>query len=328
MSKRRQLISFDWALKRLLRSKANFDILEGFLSELFQEEVRIQEILESESNQAHRHDKFNRVDLKVRNQRDEIILVELQYERELDYLQRLLFGSAKALVEHMGEGQPYRDILKIISVSILYFDLGQGSDYIYHGSTVFRGLHTHDELGLSDNQKEMFHRDSIAAIFPEYYLIKVNRFDDIARDTLDEWIYFLKNEEIRDDFTARGLVRAREQLNILQLPEQERRAYEAYKEDLRDQASWVLSTYGAGRLDGKREGHQEGIEQGLQQGLQQGRQQGLREGTAETLLHLLRKRFGTVPESIQVRVRNAELEVLTGWTDALFEAESLADLFR
>ena len=30
----RRLISFDWALKRLLRSKAHFNILEGFLSEL------------------------------------------------------------------------------------------------------------------------------------------------------------------------------------------------------------------------------------------------------------------------------------------------------
>jgi len=33
----RHLISFDWALKRLLCSKANFDILEGFLSELLKQ---------------------------------------------------------------------------------------------------------------------------------------------------------------------------------------------------------------------------------------------------------------------------------------------------
>ena len=30
----RKLITFDLAMKRLLRSKANFEILEGFLSEL------------------------------------------------------------------------------------------------------------------------------------------------------------------------------------------------------------------------------------------------------------------------------------------------------
>ncbi|WYD79654.1 MAG: hypothetical protein V8K32_10085 [Candidatus Electrothrix gigas] len=45
----RKLISFDWAMKKLLRSKANFDILEGFLSELLKEDIHILEILESEN---------------------------------------------------------------------------------------------------------------------------------------------------------------------------------------------------------------------------------------------------------------------------------------
>jgi len=73
--KQRRLISFDWALKRLLRSKAHFEILEGFLSELLREDVRIVEILESESNREARNDKFNRVDLKIKNTRDEIVIV-------------------------------------------------------------------------------------------------------------------------------------------------------------------------------------------------------------------------------------------------------------
>ncbi len=64
MSKRK-LISFDWAMKKLLRSKANFEILEGFLSELLKEDISILEILESESNKEDSKDKFNRVDLKV-----------------------------------------------------------------------------------------------------------------------------------------------------------------------------------------------------------------------------------------------------------------------
>ena len=55
----RKLISFDWAMKRLLRSKANFEILEGFLSELTGEDITILEILESESNKEDRADKFN-----------------------------------------------------------------------------------------------------------------------------------------------------------------------------------------------------------------------------------------------------------------------------
>ena len=65
--RKRKLISFDWAIKRILRSKANFDILEGFLSELLFEDITILEILESESNQEQKDDKFNRLDIKVKN---------------------------------------------------------------------------------------------------------------------------------------------------------------------------------------------------------------------------------------------------------------------
>ena len=152
----RKLISFDWAMKRLLRSKANFEILEGFLSELIREDITILEILESESNKEDRADKFNRVDLKVRNKKNEIIIIEVQYEREIDYLQRLLYGTSRVVTEHIKENEPYSKIVKVISVNILYFNLGQGEDYIYHGTTSFQGLHTHDELFLDKGQQLNF----------------------------------------------------------------------------------------------------------------------------------------------------------------------------
>ena len=313
--KQRQLVSFDWALKRLLRSKANFEILEGFLSELLHDEVCILEVLESESNKESQRDKYNQVDLKVKNARGEIIIIELQYERESDYLQRLLYGTAKVITEHLAEGEPYSRVIKVISVSILYFDLGHGSDYIYRGTTTFRGLHTNDELDLNEWQKAMFRRDSVTALFPEYYLIKVNRFNDIARDTLDEWIYFLKNEEIRENFTARGLVKAKEQLDILKLPEAERQSYERYKDDLHYQASMVESTYGIGKL----EGHQEG--------LQEGRQEGRQEGESAVLLRQLRRRFSDLPSWVELKVQTADLTQLEEWTDQILEARSLQDIF-
>jgi predicted transposase/invertase (TIGR01784 family) len=95
------VISFDWAMKKLLRSKANFEILEGFLGELLKESLKILEILESESNKEDRKDKFNRVDLKVKNDKNEIIIIEIQYEREFDYLQRILFGMSKVIRCHL-----------------------------------------------------------------------------------------------------------------------------------------------------------------------------------------------------------------------------------
>ncbi|WP_446009007.1 Rpn family recombination-promoting nuclease/putative transposase [Candidatus Electrothrix sp.] len=264
MAKRR-LISFDWAMKKLLRSKANFEILEGFLSELLRDDIRIQEVLESESNKEDSRDKFNRVDLKVRNQKDEVIVIEVQYERELDFLQRILFSTSKVITEHLQESDPYAEVVKVISVNILYFDLGHGQDYVYHGSTTFRGIHCDDILELSRYQQGAYKKKELYQIFPEYYLIKVNSFDDIAKDSLDEWIYFLKNEEIKDEFNAKGLLKAKDALDIMKLPESERLAYERYQEDLHYQASMLHSSYYFGISKGVEQGRMEGRIEGEQQ---------------------------------------------------------------
>lgn len=45
------LVRFDWAIKKLLRNKANYDVLEGFLSVLLGRQMKIHRFLESEGNQ-------------------------------------------------------------------------------------------------------------------------------------------------------------------------------------------------------------------------------------------------------------------------------------
>ena len=269
MTKKRKLITFDWAIKRLLRSKTNFGILEGFLSELLKEDITILDVLESESNKDYKLDKFNRVDLKVRNGKQELIIIEIQYDREYDYLQRIFYGVSKAVIEHMEENKSYAGITKVISINILYFDLGSGTDYIYKGTTRFIGLHNHDLLELNAKQKQLFKKDNIESLYPEYYLIKINRFNDIAKDTLDEWIYFLKNEEIKENFTAKGLKEAEEKLSIMKLPEDEQKAYEHYKDDLHYQASMFESSFG----DGYHEGDSVGVEKGIEKGIEMGKDQ-------------------------------------------------------
>ena len=250
----RRLVSFDWAMKKLLRSKANFEILEGFLSELLHDDLHIIEILESESNKETEKNKYNRVDLKVKTKADEIIVIEVQYDREYDYLHRLAFGSAKVISEHLDKGAPYSDVVKVISVNIVYFNLGQGEDYVYHGTTRFTGIHNQDSLLLSDTQKDLYKKTHVHQIYPEYYLIKVDNFDDIAKDSLDEWIYFLKNEEIKESFKAKGLKKAKIELNVMRLDEPERLAYEQHQDDLHHQASIVKSNYDAGTVDGIKQG--------------------------------------------------------------------------
>jgi predicted transposase/invertase (TIGR01784 family) len=153
----------------------------------------------------------------------------------------MIYGASKALTENLGLGQPYADIKKVISINIVYFDLGQGKDYIYKGTTTFEGLHEKDVLQLSTKQKETFTKQNIADIFPEYYLIKVNQFNDVAKDTLDEWIYFLKNSEVKDEFKAKGLAEAKEVLDVMRLDREQQYGYNRYLDYLHLKASEALS---------------------------------------------------------------------------------------
>jgi len=233
----KKLIRFDWAIKRLLRNKANFVVLEGFLSELLFEDIKIEKILESEGNQQYDEDKFNRVDILTQNSKNEFVIIEIQNTYEIDYFHRMIYGTSKVMTENLALGQPYSEIKKVISINIVYFDLGQGKDYIYKGTTNFEGLHEKDVLQLSAKQKETFVKQNVSDIFPEYYLIKVNQFNDVAKDTLDEWIYFLKNSEVKDEFRAKGLSEAKEALDIMRLDKEQQYSYNRYMDYLHYKAS-------------------------------------------------------------------------------------------
>lgn len=233
----KKLVRFDWAMKKMLRHKANFDILEGFLSELLGEEVKIKQVLDSESNKETEDDKFNRVDVLVEFADGELVIVEVQNSKEYDYFHRMLYGTSKVITEHIKEGQPYAEVKKVISVTIAYFDLGQGKDYVYHGTTVFKGIHKNDILTLADKQIELYKKNNVHEIFPEYWIIKVGKFGNRVKDKLDEWIYFFKNAEIRNDFSAKGLKAAGEKLDEMKLNEKEAKDYKKYLKELRDIAS-------------------------------------------------------------------------------------------
>jgi predicted transposase/invertase (TIGR01784 family) len=232
-------IRFDWASKKMLRDKKNFGILEGFLSELLGEDVKIEGLLESEGNQEEEDDKFNRVDLFAENSKGEHIIIEVQNTRELDYLMRMLFATSKAIIEYLPINAKYADIKKVIAVSIVYFELGKGEDYVYVGQTKFKGLHTETELQLTTAQKKLLGKPTVQKAFPEYYLIRTTKFNDIVNDTLDEWIYFFKNSEVLDSFRAKGMSEVREKLNVMNLPDDERKRYDKYLESLHDEASYA-----------------------------------------------------------------------------------------
>ena len=247
-------VRFDWAAKRMLRNKANFGVLEGLITVLLNEEVHIEEILESEGNQDTFDDKFNRVDVKAKNSKGEIIIVEIQLTRELYYLERILYGVAKSITEHIQLGDKYDKVKKVYSISILYFDLGKGADYLYHGQTTFKGVHTGDTLQITTKEKDVIEMKTPEQIFPEYFLIRVNEFNKGATTPLEEWLDYLRSGHIKDDTTAPGLQEARKQLLYMQMPREEQISYDRHMDAIMIQNDVISTAQKEGRAEGRAEG--------------------------------------------------------------------------
>ena len=218
-------IRFDWAMKRLLRNKVNFGVLEGLLTTLLGERIVIRKLLESESNQADEFDKYNRVDILAENSKGELILIEVQNNNEYAYFQRMLFGASKLVTEYINRGEGYDKVRKVYSVNIVYFSLGHGTDIVYHGKTEFRGIHNGELLELSPFQKQTFKVDAVSQLYPEYYILKVNDFNQVAKTPLEEWIYYLNTGDVPEGASAPGLEDVKERLKLDRMTKDELNAY-------------------------------------------------------------------------------------------------------
>ena len=273
------LVRFDWAIKRLLRQKTDFVVVNGFLTSLLGRRVSIIRALESEGNARTANSRINRVDMLVEDESGQKYIIEVQTTSEVDFFHRMVFGASKVVTDYIGRGDEYGEVVKVYSVNILYFSLGQGEDFAYHGTTEFRGMFKDDVLQLSQAQRRSFGIDAVGDIFPEYFVLRVNDFDGLASTPLSEWIYFLKNSAIPQEFTAPGLEEARDLLAYDNLPPGDRVAYDTYIKD----RLYDKGVYDHYRIEGLIEGQELGIAQGLEQGLKQGIEQGIEQGLEQGL---------------------------------------------
>ncbi len=322
---KKKLVRFDWAMKYILRNKANFDVLEGFLSNLLKEEIKIQNLLESESNRDESTKKFSIVDLVCTDAKGRQFLIEIQNQREVDYLQRILWTTSKTIVDLLEIGRPYKNVVKVISISILYFPFGNNPEYMYRGKTQFWGINCKQSLILYGKSIESTGVSPITDedVFPEYYLLDVSRFEDKINEEIDEWIYFFKHGEIREEFKSPGILAASKKLDILSMPPGEKRAYEKYLAYLASEtdilgtakteghAEGIAKGRAEGLAEGLAEGHAEGLAEGLAEGHAKGRAEGLAEGIKTVVKNLLsiKMDFHTISQATGLTVEQiAEIQ--------------------
>jgi len=114
---------------------------------------------------------------------------------------------------------------------------------------------------------------------------------------LDEWIYFLKKSQIKEEFTAQGLALAKENLLVDSLSAEERANYLRFMENRRYEVSIIESSRSEGRL----EGLEEGMEQGIQAGMEQGIQAGIEQGKQQEKMNIART----------LKQKGTELDIIT-----------------
>jgi hypothetical protein len=244
---------FDFALtrqKHMLSEKTKYEILEGFLSELLSEDVSVKNILEIEGSERYKMC-YNGIDILAEDESGEILLIELQFVQEMAFGERIFHGINTTVADRLTQRAEYSEVSKTCSVNIVYFDLGQGDDYVYHGKTRFTGLHTNNELRLSDAQREAFGKETAGDLYPEYYILKINNFDDDVKDALDAWIYFFRHDELYKGFTAKGMGHAREVFLYDNLTPEEQKEYDYIWRIRTDNLHYLASAQLEGREEGR-----------------------------------------------------------------------------
>ena len=258
-------IRFDWAMRRILRQKVNYGILEGLLETVLNMKLKIISVLEP--SDESKCDNFNRLDLLALDCSNDKILIEIQNNTEYAYFERIIFGTSKFITDLINKkGEGYENVRKIYSVNIVYFSLGKGTDIVYHGKTEFRGIHNGDLLELSPFQRQKFNVDAVSDLYPEYYILKVNDFNRVAKNFLEEWVYYLNTGDVPQEAKAPGMEEVKEQLTIDRMNKSERSAYYKHLDNIVILRDNIYTEREEGRLEGRAEEREEGREEGRAEG--------------------------------------------------------------
>lgn len=225
-----QRVSFRWAVKHILRDKANYDVIEGFLSEVLRQPVKIISFLKSINLDDDPLVQSDATYIVIEDKTGKYVLTEFTFTFDPDYLRKMMYNMCRTLVECAGQLRLFSPIKKFCSVIIVDLYISNNTDYLYTGKTDFTGVNNNDKFILTDTQRTMYDEIEVSDISPQYYLLISDNFKDIPENTLEEWLYFLKYEEIKEGFSAKGLLKAYDILHYDRLPDKDRKEYNRERE--------------------------------------------------------------------------------------------------
>jgi predicted transposase/invertase (TIGR01784 family) len=248
------LISFDYAIKYLLKDKGDYEIVEGFISALLTSEgykpIKIRALLDGESNKESKHLKRSIADVIVEDEQGNNYIVEIDRAYTEVFLQKAVFNTSRLIVDNLGANQDYLQIKKVFHINLLYFPFENTKAPLHHGKVIFHEIDNKNpiDIHLIDRGMQMFDAHNI---FPEYFLISIPLFDDVIKAEIDEWLYLMKHSEVKDNFKSPYMKKAAERLSILKMSNQEREVYDSYVMDSMKGRDYLISAEAKGKAEGK-----------------------------------------------------------------------------
>jgi predicted transposase/invertase (TIGR01784 family) len=247
------LISFDYAIKYLLKNKGDYDIIEGFISALFAAEgyppVRINALLESESNKESLELKKSIADLVVEDAEGNKYIVEIERAYTPNFMHKACFNSSRLVIDGIYGNQDYTSIKKVFHISLLYFTTKQMQRPIYHGKTIIHEVDTAHPVDVRIANQGLIMFDT-PNIFPEYFFISVPMFDDVIHGEIDEWLYVMKHSDTKEGFKSPYMKKVAERLTVLKMNTDERNTYFYYLKEAVHSQDILTAAEAKGKVKG------------------------------------------------------------------------------
>ena len=244
-------------------------ILKGFLSDVLGIPIRDIEsirVVDRYLGRGFKEGKLGILDIKVEVSHVGIIDIELQMLDAEDWENRSIFYTSRIFAENVRKGDDYLQCKKVISISILGFDLCKDTDYFY------------SRFHLMEDERHTFYSDML-----EFHVIELGKVGCIPRaehKKLHKWarLFSTNNEEERmiiekDPYIEEAL----KELERISNDPARRQEYEDREDALRDYRTLKESA----RRQGRR--------QGLAEGLAEGEAKGKAEGEAKMIEVIIKK---------------------------------------
>jgi len=258
------LISFDYAIKYLLKDKGDYEIVEGFISALLKtrgyKDVKIVALLEVESNKEDSKSKRSLADLIVEDEDHHKYIIEIERNVKDSFIHKACFNTSRLIVDNLAQREDYTQIIKIFHISLLYFPIGNGNGAIYHGKTIIHEIETNERLSVHIKNQETNEVFDATDILPEYFYISVPLFNDRLEREIDEWLHVMKYDEVPKNYHSPYMKQVAEKLNILKMTKAERASYSYYQKQIYNDRDELQAAEARGVEKGREEGREEGVE--------------------------------------------------------------------